>query len=334
MNRESFIIRKLGGAQAHQRPAHPAEYPSTTPLHNTPTYHGATQQIPANQIPSHPSAAPHHSTPAYHGGASHQMPAHPSVPHYGSNSTPTRSPIHCFFFLLSGTVLVEIGGKTYLIKEHELVVIPAGQVFSIKYFENATGYMGGFNTSFISGANASENAIAKYDFLRIWGSPKIELGEEAFSRQIPLFDRIYEEYTSPQPNAEIIKAYLTAILAEADVIYRSTITEVISHNNGICNRFLNELFKGDGNRNLPVAEYARKLGVTPNHLNKVVKGATGKSPSVWIEEAIIQDARLLLKGTDLPLGEIAARVGIMDQSYFARKFRQHEGMTPSEYRQK
>ena len=39
-------------------------------------------------------------------------------------------------------------------------------------------------------------AIAKYDFLRIWGSPKIELGEEAFSRQIPLFDRIYQEYGS------------------------------------------------------------------------------------------------------------------------------------------
>lgn len=334
MNRESFIIRKLGGAQAHQRPAHPAEYPSTAPHHSTPAYHGESHQVPVHHTTSHPSAAPHHSTPAYHDGATHQMPAHPSVLHYGGNSTPTRSPIHCFFFLLSGTVLVEIGGKTYLIKEHELVVIPAGQVFSIKYFENATGYMGGFNTSFISGANASENAIAKYDFLRIWGSPKIELGEEAFSRQIPLFDRIYEEYTSPQPNAEIIKAYLTAILAEADVIYRSNITEVISHNNGICNRFLNELFKGNGNRNLPVAEYARKLGVTPNHLNKVVKGATGKSPSVWIEEAIIQDARLLLKGTDLPLGEIAARVGIMDQSYFARKFRQHEGMTPSEYRQK
>lgn len=262
-------------------------------------------------------AAPHHNTQVHH----------------NSNSSPARSPIHCFFFLLSGTVLAEIGGKTYLIKEHELVIIPAGQVFSIKYFERATGYMGGFSTTFISGTNTPENALAKYDFLRIWGSPKIELGEDAFSRQIPLFDRIYEEYTSTQPNPEIIKAYLTVVLTEADVIYRSTIKEVINHNNGICNRFLNELFKGGGNHNLPVAEYARKLGITPNHLNKVVKGATGKSPSAWIEEAIIQEARLLLKGTDLPLGEIAAKVGIMDQSYFARKFRQHEGVTPSEYRQ-
>jgi len=267
-----------------------------------------------------------HIHPGREGGMGHN----PS--HHGSIS-PTRSPIHYFFFLIKGTVLVEIGGKTYLVKEHELVIIPSGQMFSIKYFENAEGYMGGFGTTFISGINTTGNAIAKYDFLRIWGSPKIELGKDAFSRQIPLFDRIYEEYTSPQPNAEIIKAYLTVILTEADAIYRSTIKEVISHNNGICNRFLNELFKGSANRNIPVTEYARKLGITPNHLNKVVKGTTGKSPSVWIEEAIIQEAKLLLKGTDLPLGEIAAKVGIMDQSYFARKFRQHEGMTPSEYRQ-
>lgn len=282
MQRESFIIRKLGGEQTHR----------------TGTHSGAM------------------------------------VPHHSSSTSPARSPIHCFFFLLSGTVLAEIGGKTYLIKEHELVVIPAGQAFSIKYFENATGYMGGFGTTFISGANTNENALARYDFLRIWGSPKIELGIEAFSRQLPLFDRIYEEYTCTRPNLEIIRAYLMAILTEADAIYRSTITEVVTHNNGICNRFLNELFKESANKGkLTVAEYAGKLGVTPNHLNKVVKGTTGKSPSAWIDQAIILEAKLLLKGTDLPLSDVAARVGIMDQSYFARKFRQHEGITPSEYRQ-
>ena len=80
-------------------------------------------------------------------------------------------------------------------------------------------------------------------------------------------------------------------------------------------------------------DYAAKLSISPNHLNKVVKGNTGKSPSTWIEEAIILKAKMLLKCTNLHLSEVAAKVGIMDQSYFARKFKQHEGITPSEYRQ-
>ena len=50
------------------------------------------------------------------------------------------------------------------------------------------------------------------------------------------------------------------------------------------------------------------------------------------EEAIILKAKILLKGTELPLSEVAAAVGILDQSYFTRKFKQHEGVTPSLYR--
>ena len=53
-----------------------------------------------------------------------------------------------FFFLIKGTVLVEIGSKTYLVKEHELVIIPSGQMFSIKYFENAEGYIGALSKSY------------------------------------------------------------------------------------------------------------------------------------------------------------------------------------------
>lgn len=259
---------------------------------------------------------------------------HPHLQHQRMPHGPARSPMHHFFFLLSGTVLVETGDKTYLVKEHNLVVIPSGQLFSIKYFENAQGYMGGFTNQFISGQHTTENPISRYDFLRIWGSPKIELSPEEYSRQIPLFNRIYEEYASTSPDMEIIKAYLNAILAEADAVYRKTISVVQIQNNSICNRFLDELFNGrDEKPSLSVNDYAAKLNISPNHLNKVVKGTTGKSTSNWIEEAIMLKAKMLLKCTGLHLSEIAAKVGIMDQSYFARKFKQHEGITPSEYRQ-
>lgn len=310
---EQFIIRKLGGH--HNSSASADEAQSAHGVHGT---HGAHSAQGTYRGHGHPAAG--HSAPHNHPG---------------SASSPARSPMHHFFFLLSGTVLVETGEKTYLIKEHNLVVIPSGQLFSIKYFENATGYMGGFTNLFISGQHTAENPISRYDFLRIWGSPKIELSPEDYSRQLPLFNRIYAEYSSRVPNMEIIKAYLCAILAEADAIYRQTISRVQMQNNNICNRFLDELFnKETETPKLSVNEYASILSISPNHLNKVVKATTGKSPSTWIEESIILKAKLLLKCTSLPLSEVAARAGILDQSYFARRFRQHEGMTPSEYRQR
>lgn len=303
--------------------------------------HHATGHSTAHQGAGHQGGAPQYGVPQKgvpHGGAPHVGGPHAGDSPHGhpggsTKGHPLRSPMHCFFILESGTVLVEIGEKTYMIKERDLVIIPSGQLFSIRFFENARGYMGGFSTQFISGQHSSENAISRYDFLRIWGSPKIELSEKDYSRQLPLFDRIYEESASEVPDMEIIKTYLCTVLTEADAIYRKTVDKVRLHNNSISNRFLEKLFKGDQDHTITsVSEFADLLNVTPNHLNKVVKGTTGKSPSKWIEEYVILKAKLLLRCTTLPMNEIAAKAGILDQSYFARKFRQHEGVTPSEYR--
>lgn len=251
--------------------------------------------------------------------------------HTGHPGHMVLPPMCHFFFLQSGTVLVDIGEKTYLIQAHQLVVIPAGQPFKVRYYEKSEGYMGGFQNNFIISESTSENPLSRFDFLRVWGSPKIELDKECYEQFNLLFSRIYREYTSQECNIEIIKAYMIAVLVEADIIYKKSVKDVVAHNNSLCNRFLEMLFKGD-NPNIPLADCAQMLSISPNHLNKVVKKASGKSPSVWIEEAIILKAKILLKTTQLPLSDIAAKVGILDQSYFARKFKQHEGITPSEFR--
>ena len=244
-----------------------------------------------------------------------------------------RSPMHCFIFLVKGTVLVEIGGKACLIKEQELAIIPEGESFTVKYFNKAQGYMGGFTTEFLSNRNTLEGVLSEYDFPYNWLIPKLELDKLSFSRQLPLFERIYEEFTGEAPQDAIIRAYLNAILAESLSLFKSSAKHFSVQNNSLCNRFLEELFNGSRGENpLSVKDYAHILHVTPNHLNKVVKGATGRSTSSWIEEAIILKAKILLKGTELPLSEVAAAVGILDQSYFTRKFKQHEGVTPSVYR--
>ena len=281
-----------------------------------------------HQVPQHHATQP---PSAQHQAAQDQISQHPSAQQ--PESLPRRSPMHCFIFLVSGTILAEIGGNTCLIKEHQLVIIPEGQSFTIKYYDKAYGYMGGFTTQFLSNRNQSENLLSEYEFLSKWVAPKIELDQLSFSRQLVLFQRIYEEFSAPSHSTAIIKAYLNAILAESLSLYENASKDISLQNNTICNRFLEELFNSKKEEKpLSVNEYARILHITPNHLNKVVKGATGKSTSAWIEEAVMLRAKLLLKGTGLPLGEVAAKVGILDQSYFTRKFKQHTGVTPSDYR--
>ncbi len=266
---------------------------------------------------------------------------------------PARSPLHCFFYLSEGSVLVDIGEVTYFMQEDDLIIIPAGQIFKVRYYENSKGYMGGFQIP----------GIALPASLSVWQNPKFILPADVSAHIASLLERLAQVYGPVAHHApaahgqhqasavhrtgeeRIVEAYLQAFLAEVEAVRRHGKTQTAGHNDATCGKFFELLFHSgsvasDSSASRPssssskntVAYYAQRLGITPNHLNKVVKSYTGKSPSVWIEEAVIQQAKHLLKTTTLSLGEIASIVGILDQSYFARRFKMHEGVTPREWR--
>ena len=83
-----------------------------------------------------------------------------------------------------------------------------------------------------------------------------------------------------------------------------------------------------------ITEYAQAYGVTPGHLNKVVRTRTGRSASEWVQVSRLNYAKYLLRDTSLPVIDVAAQVGLFDQSYFARFFKKHTGLSPIEYREK
>ncbi len=78
--------------------------------------------------------------------------------------------------------------------------------------------------------------------------------------------------------------------------------------------------------------YAGELGVTPNHLNRVVKSETGRSAGEWIENARLTLARTLLHDPDIPISEVSYRLGFEDPAYFSRFFRKLVGMSPTDFR--
>jgi AraC family transcriptional regulator, transcriptional activator of pobA len=83
---------------------------------------------------------------------------------------------------------------------------------------------------------------------------------------------------------------------------------------------------------LSLRDVADSIGVTPGYLTTLVRRRTGRTVVDWITEQRMVRARCLLTETDLPVGEIARRVGLPDPGYFARVFRHSNGMTPRDWR--
>lgn len=81
-----------------------------------------------------------------------------------------------------------------------------------------------------------------------------------------------------------------------------------------------------------VADYAKQLQVTPTHLSRVCREASGRPAHALLSERIMHEARCLLLQTDLPAREVAEQLGFSSPAYFTRAFTQATGRTPSDFR--
>lgn len=83
---------------------------------------------------------------------------------------------------------------------------------------------------------------------------------------------------------------------------------------------------------LRLEDLAREANLSPYHFARLFKLSTGLSPHQYVIERRVEEAKVLLRGTDLTVGEIALAVGFVNQSHFARQFKRLTGATPSAFR--
>lgn len=82
----------------------------------------------------------------------------------------------------------------------------------------------------------------------------------------------------------------------------------------------------------PASFYADALGITPTHLNRVLKAKTGLSTQELIARRLIEETQRELLFTPGSIKEVAFRLGFSDPAYFSRFFTRQTGVTPAAWR--
>lgn len=81
-----------------------------------------------------------------------------------------------------------------------------------------------------------------------------------------------------------------------------------------------------------VSWYSERMSITPKYLSEMVKRASRRTPNEWIDNYVTLEIRVLLKNTTKSIKEITKELHFPNQSFFGKFFKEHVGMSPSEYR--
>lgn len=145
-----------------------------------------------------------------------------------------------------------------------------------------------------------------------------------------LVKRFYQDYQS-SASLLILKVYLQLILLKI-----SEGQNALSQKDAAFNHVYYQ-FKSLINENYQqikkIQDYADLLKVPASRLNLICKNASGKTPSMLLNERILLESKTLLSNTSLSIKEIAASLEFSDTSHFVKFFKVNTNLTPGLYRE-
>jgi len=171
--------------------------------------------------------------------------------------------------------------------------------------------------------------------------PVFELSESEYLYLRTVFSKMKKEQASDYAfKYDLIRNYVMELvhlgqkLQPASVLYpKHSASERVS---SLFVELLERQFPIESNRQRiglrTAKDYADRLAVHVNHLNKVLKENTGRTTTEVIGNRITQEAKILLKQTNWTVSEIAYCLGFEEVAHFSNFFRKHTQITPNSFR--
>lgn len=107
-----------------------------------------------------------------------------------------------------------------------------------------------------------------------------------------------------------------------------------SRNNEMKSGILNYVNKHFVDSNMGLDTVAEEFGISANYLSRFFKQETGCTFIQYVTMIRMDRARELLINSDMQIKDIVTEIGYIDVANFVRKFKNYEGVTPGQYRER
>ncbi|WP_343606095.1 AraC family transcriptional regulator [Fluviicola sp.] len=208
--------------------------------------------------------------------------------------------------------------------------------------EEQQGYFCLFNTQFID-TYLLDNLFRDTPLMNTAMNPVYPLTDEQAAQIEFIFKQMHDEMDGNYiKKYEIIVHYLHILLHQTNKLRFQNIHE---DKKPAASVVLTTLFMEMLERQFPIdssdqslalkkpSEFAEKLAIHVNHLNRSIKEVTGKSTTEIISSRLANEAKALLRHTDNSVAEIAYTLGFEHPSNFNSFFKKQTTLTPRSFRE-
>lgn len=240
---------------------------------------------------------------------------------------------------VSGTAKIKINGKFHELRPNTLFIFNENTVIEqVKASIRSSGYMITYSRQYLNSIHVdTQDLISIYHGFLDEPCVQVAPEEAAYIHDISKLMRSVLCDYAPTPNREKIISSLFAAMFHyvMGILQKHSLPagndNVSNRTDELFNKFL-DLLREYCSTERSVEFYASKMGITPKYLSLILKKKSGRNASKLIDEAVVYEAKRLLKYSGMSINEIALKLNFASQSFFGKYFKQRVGVSPSRYK--
>jgi AraC family transcriptional regulator, transcriptional activator of pobA len=233
--------------------------------------------------------------------------------------------LHQLLLIEAGQGVARLEAGEFALPPLSMVNVPPGEVHGFTFEPGTQGYVATFaeemRDEILAQAPDVRRSLSRAQVLR------------ADVAVLALLQQIWHEFNGRAAGrALLLRGLVASLLAQvARQAMHDAPADTPSPQSQLLQRF-ETLLESHYLEHWKVADYARALAVTPTHLSRVTRAATGESVSRLIDARVMREARRNLAYTNLSVSTIAYTLGFADPAYFSRVFTRALGLSPRAFR--
>lgn len=261
---------------------------------------------------------------------------------HGPNATPVTYSRRDFYkvSLIRGEYLYHYADKSLVVKGTTLIFFNPNVPYTVQALsESTTGHFCIFTESFFT--EKIRGSLNELPMFSIGGKPAYFLNDTQEQFVAGIFEKMLEEINSDYVfKYDLLRNYVTELTHYA---LKSEPSESLYQHPNAQSR-ITAVFTELLERQFPIEtpsqrfalrsakDFAERLAVHVNHLNRSIKVTTGKTTTDLISERVLTEAKSLLKHTDWNISEIGYCLGFEEAAHFNNFFKKQTAFTPGHFR--